>query len=203
MKSPKMASWFKQSVRIPKRICQPHPSIVLLFRSELHRCAVFCLLQLDGEIYDTDMVMVDRTLTDICFDNTIVLWVTRCVLYSKTHTCLICFRSDSPRSLGSPTMCNISRPPPFLPCFQSRARGFVLCSSEASPEFELRVELYSCCTEDEFSTCSTPRKLASKLSSSLGRSTGKKMRAAMEPSICSPANNGGAATILLPVPAVP
>ncbi|XP_048859403.1 rhotekin isoform X3 [Brienomyrus brachyistius] len=117
-------------------------------KGELHRCAVFCLLQLDGEIYDTDMVMVDRTLTDICFDNTVVF-------------------------------------------------------TEASPEFELRVELYSCCTEDEFSTCSTPRKLASKLSSSLGRSTGKKMRAAMEPSICNPANNGGAATILLPMPAVP
>ncbi|XP_029915820.1 rhotekin isoform X7 [Myripristis murdjan] len=42
-------------------------------KGELHRCAVFCLLQLGGEIFDTDMVMVDRTLTDICFDNTIVL----------------------------------------------------------------------------------------------------------------------------------
>lgn len=41
--------------------------------AELHRCAVFCLLQLGGEIFDTDMVIVDRTLTDICFDNTIVL----------------------------------------------------------------------------------------------------------------------------------
>ncbi len=46
---------------------------VFLYSSELHRCAVFCLLQLGGEIFDTDMVMVDRTLTDICFDNTIVL----------------------------------------------------------------------------------------------------------------------------------
>lgn len=40
---------------------------------ELHRCAVFCLLQLGGEIFDTDMVIVDRTLTDICFDNTVIL----------------------------------------------------------------------------------------------------------------------------------
>lgn len=40
---------------------------------ELHRCAVFCLLQLGGEIFDTDMVIVDRTLTDVCFDNTIIL----------------------------------------------------------------------------------------------------------------------------------
>ncbi|KAG5841094.1 hypothetical protein ANANG_G00195950 [Anguilla anguilla] len=63
-------------------------------KGELHRCAVFCLLHLGGEIYDTDMVVVDRTLTDICFDNTIVF-------------------------------------------------------SEAGPGFELKVELYSCCTEDE------------------------------------------------------
>lgn len=47
------------------------PSFVAF--AELHRCAVFCLLQLGGEIFDTDMVIVDRTLTDICFDNTIVL----------------------------------------------------------------------------------------------------------------------------------
>uniref|UniRef100_A0A671RG27 Rhotekin-like n=1 Tax=Sinocyclocheilus anshuiensis TaxID=1608454 RepID=A0A671RG27_9TELE len=115
---------------------------------KLHRCAVFCLLQLGGEIFDTDMVMVDRTLTDICFDNTIVF-------------------------------------------------------NEACPGFELRVELYSCCSEEDYSAGSTPRKLASKLSSSLGRSAGKKMRAALEPGACSPTSNGGGATILLPVPSAP
>lgn len=36
---------------------------------------MFCLLQLGGEIFDTDMVIVDRTLTDVCFDNTIILYV--------------------------------------------------------------------------------------------------------------------------------
>ncbi|XP_066509577.1 rhotekin-like isoform X2 [Hoplias malabaricus] len=117
-------------------------------KGELHRCAVFCLLQLGGEIFDTDMVMVDRTLTDICFDNTIVF-------------------------------------------------------NEASPGFELRLELYSCCSEDDYSAGSTPRKLASKLSSSLGRSSGKKLRAAMEPGASSPVSNGGAAPLLLPVPPVP
>lgn len=117
-------------------------------KGELHRCAVFGLLQLGGEIFDTDMVIVDRTLTDICFDNTIVF-------------------------------------------------------NEASPGFELRVELYSCCSEDEYSAGSTPRKLASKLSSSLGRSAGKKLRAAMEPGSCSPISNGGASPLLLPVPSVP
>uniref|UniRef100_A0A672SY20 Rhotekin-like n=1 Tax=Sinocyclocheilus grahami TaxID=75366 RepID=A0A672SY20_SINGR len=117
-------------------------------KGELHRCAVFCLLQLGGEIFDTDMVMVDRTLTDICFDNTIVF-------------------------------------------------------NEACPGFQLRVELYSCCSEEDYSAGSTPRKLASKLSSSLGRSAGKKMRAALEPGACSPTSNGGGATILLPVPSAP
>ncbi|XP_067294402.1 rhotekin isoform X2 [Pseudorasbora parva] len=117
-------------------------------KGELHRCAVFCLLQLGGEIFDTDMVMVDRTLTDICFDNTIVF-------------------------------------------------------NEAGPGFELRVELYSCCSEEDYSAGSTPRKLASKLSSSLGRSAGKKMKAGLEPGACSPTSNGGGATILLPVPSVP
>ncbi|KAM9392104.1 rhotekin isoform 3-T3 [Pholidichthys leucotaenia] len=117
-------------------------------KGELHRCAVFCLLQLGEEIFDTDMVIVDRTLTDICFDNTIVF-------------------------------------------------------SEASPGFELRVELYSCCSEDDYSAGSTPRKLASKLSSSLGRSAGKKLRAAMDPGACSPVSNGGGGPLLLPVPSVP
>ncbi|XP_066568021.1 rhotekin isoform X3 [Amia ocellicauda] len=117
-------------------------------KGELHRCAVFCLLQLGGEIFDTDMVMVDRTLTDICFDNTIVF-------------------------------------------------------AEAGPGFELRVELYSCCTEDEFSVGNTPRKLASKLSSSLGRSSGKKVRAALEPGAGSPVSNGGSSPLLLPSPSVP
>lgn len=54
---------------------------------------------------------------------------------------------------------------------------FPVCSNEAGPGFELRVELYSCCSEEDYSAGSTPRKLASKLSSSLGRSTGKKMKA--------------------------
>lgn len=41
--------------------------------AELHRCAVFCLLQLGAEIHDTPMVLVDRTLTDICFESAVLL----------------------------------------------------------------------------------------------------------------------------------
>ncbi|TNN51568.1 Rhotekin [Liparis tanakae] len=42
-------------------------------KGELQRCAVFCLLQCGTEIHDTDLVMVDRTLTDICFEGTTIL----------------------------------------------------------------------------------------------------------------------------------
>ncbi|XP_035847246.1 rhotekin-like isoform X3 [Sander lucioperca] len=41
-------------------------------KGELQRCAVFCLLHCGTEIHDTDLVMVDRTLTDICFEDTII-----------------------------------------------------------------------------------------------------------------------------------
>ncbi|XP_035524095.1 rhotekin-like [Morone saxatilis] len=41
-------------------------------KGEQQRCAVFCLLQCGTEIHDTDLVMVDRTLTDICFEDTII-----------------------------------------------------------------------------------------------------------------------------------
>ncbi|ROL47399.1 Rhotekin [Anabarilius grahami] len=41
-------------------------------KGELHQCAVFCLLQVGTEIHDTDLVIVDRTLTDICFDEPVI-----------------------------------------------------------------------------------------------------------------------------------
>lgn len=44
--------------------------------SELHRCAVFCLLQVGTEIHDTELVIVDRTLTDVCFEEPVILWDT-------------------------------------------------------------------------------------------------------------------------------
>uniref|UniRef100_H9GJU8 REM-1 domain-containing protein n=1 Tax=Anolis carolinensis TaxID=28377 RepID=H9GJU8_ANOCA len=117
---------------------------------DLHRCAVFCLLQIGTEIYDTEMVLVDRTLTDICFENSIL------------------FR-------------------------------------EAGPDFELKVELYSAGLEEDSALGSTPKKLASRLSSSLGRSSGKRVRTAMEgPGTVpgSPLSNGGTSPLLLPAPSV-
>lgn len=40
---------------------------------DLHRWAVFLLLQLGEHIQDTEMILVDRTLTDISFQNNVIL----------------------------------------------------------------------------------------------------------------------------------
>lgn len=45
----------------------------LLLLAELHRCAVFCMLQCGTEVRATDLVTVDRTLTDICFEEPLLL----------------------------------------------------------------------------------------------------------------------------------
>ncbi|XP_053306585.1 rhotekin-2 [Spea bombifrons] len=40
-------------------------------KEKSQRYAVFCMLKLGKEVYDTDMVIVDKTMTDICFENLI------------------------------------------------------------------------------------------------------------------------------------
>ncbi|XP_033920659.1 rhotekin [Melopsittacus undulatus] len=89
-------------------------------KGELHRCAVFCLLQLGADIQDTPMVLVDRTLTDICFEGAVLF-------------------------------------------------------PDVGPDFELRLELYGAA----LGGC-PPRSLASLLSTSLGRSAGRRLRSHME-----------------------
>ncbi|XP_062863618.1 rhotekin-2 [Trichomycterus rosablanca] len=84
------------------------------------RVAVFCLMKIGTEIFDTEMVIVDRTMTDICFEAVTVF-------------------------------------------------------SEAKPEFELTIELYSCAVEEEGTMVNTPKKLARKLRSSFGKGSGKKV----------------------------
>ncbi|XP_073680662.1 rhotekin 2b isoform X2 [Garra rufa] len=89
-------------------------------KGELHQCAVFCLLQVGTEIHDTDLVIVDRTLTDVCFDEPVIF-------------------------------------------------------TDVPPGFDLRVELYSCCAEEEFSTGFSTRRL-----SRLGSGSSKKFMATLE-----------------------
>ncbi|XP_068191056.1 rhotekin-like [Antennarius striatus] len=118
-------------------------------KGELHRCAVFCLLQCGTEIRDTDLVMVDRTLTDICFEDTIIF-------------------------------------------------------NEAGPEFQVSVELYSCCVVEDFSPGPPGPRRMSFLGGSLGRSSGKKIRAAFESAtVCGSASSGvdeGPGSALSPSP---
>ncbi|KAI7804254.1 rhotekin-2 [Triplophysa rosa] len=47
--------------------------------------------------------------------------------------------------------------------------------SDAKPDFEVKVELYSCGLEEEGTFVNTPKKLARKLRSSFGRSSGRKL----------------------------
>ncbi|XP_067858872.1 rhotekin-2 isoform X2 [Heptranchias perlo] len=89
------------------------------------RFAVFCLLKIGAQIFDTEMVTVDRTLTDICFENLMIF-------------------------------------------------------DGVKPDFELKLEVYSCCMEEGPSIANTPKRLARKISTSLSRSTGKKLTSALE-----------------------
>ncbi|XP_042555724.1 rhotekin isoform X3 [Dipodomys spectabilis] len=111
-------------------------------KGDLHRWAVFLLLQLGEQIQDTEMILVDRTLTDISFQNNVLF-------------------------------------------------------TEAGPDFELRLELYGACVDEEGALAGAPKRLATKLSSSLGRSSGKRVRASLDS-----AAGSASSTILLPTPAV-
>lgn len=71
------------------------------------------------------------------------------------------------------------------------------CSAEAGPDFELRLELYGACVEEEGALAGAPKRLATKLSSSLGRSSGKRVRASLDS-----AGGSGNSPILLPTPTV-
>ncbi|KAM9364636.1 rhotekin-2 [Pholidichthys leucotaenia] len=89
-------------------------------RGSSRRVAVFCLMQIGSEVFDTDMVVVDRSVTDICFEGVTIF-------------------------------------------------------KDALPQFELRVELWSCAMEEELTLVNTPKKLAKKLRSSFGKTGGRKL----------------------------
>ncbi|XP_029465600.1 rhotekin-2 [Rhinatrema bivittatum] len=88
-------------------------------KEKSRRYAVFCMFKMGTEIFDTDMIIVDKSVTDICFENVTVF-------------------------------------------------------KEARPDFQLKLELYSCCIEDS-SITNTPKKLARKLRTSVGKSAGNKL----------------------------
>ncbi|XP_069756857.1 rhotekin-2-like isoform X3 [Narcine bancroftii] len=94
------------------------------YRRRSQRFAVFCLLKIEAEIFDAEMVIVDKALTDICFDDLIIF-------------------------------------------------------NDVKPNFELKLELYSCCMDEASSIANTPKRLVRKLSS-LTRSTGKRLMTTLE-----------------------
>ncbi|KAK7902068.1 hypothetical protein WMY93_018837 [Mugilogobius chulae] len=89
-------------------------------RGSSRRVALFCLMHIGSEVFDTEMVVVDRSITDICFEGVHIF-------------------------------------------------------KEALPQFELKVELWSCALEEELTLVNTPKKLAKKFRNSFGKSAGKKL----------------------------
>ncbi|NXB03896.1 RTKN2 protein, partial [Cnemophilus loriae] len=100
-------------------------------KEKSQRYAVFCLFRMGAEVFDTEVTIVDKAVTDICFENVIIF-------------------------------------------------------DEASPDFQVKVEVYSCCTEESLYITNTPKKLAKKLKTSLSKATGKKLKAVLEEDITEP-----------------
>ncbi|NXF83888.1 RTKN2 protein, partial [Sclerurus mexicanus] len=94
-------------------------------KEKSQRYAVFCLFRMGAEVFDTEVTIVDKATTDICFENVTIF-------------------------------------------------------DEARPDFQVKVEVYSCCTEESLYITNTPKKLAKKLKTSLSKATGKKLKAALE-----------------------
>ncbi|XP_034537724.1 rhotekin-2 [Notolabrus celidotus] len=89
-------------------------------RGSSRRVALFCLMQIGSEVFDTEMMVVDRSVTDVCFEGVTIF-------------------------------------------------------KDVGPQFELKVELWSCALEEELTLVNTPKKFAKKLRNSLGKTAGKKL----------------------------
>uniref|UniRef100_A0A8C4QPS0 Anillin homology domain-containing protein n=1 Tax=Eptatretus burgeri TaxID=7764 RepID=A0A8C4QPS0_EPTBU len=87
-------------------------------KGEFHRFAVFCLLTLGSDVVDTELMIVDRSVTDISFDSAALF-------------------------------------------------------SEVPSNFSMLLEVYSCRMDGDLTMASTPRRLAARIGSSVGRSRGR------------------------------
>ncbi|KFQ20012.1 Rhotekin-2, partial [Mesitornis unicolor] len=92
-------------------------------KEKSQRYAVFCLFRMGAQVFSTEVAIVDKAVTDICFENVTIF-------------------------------------------------------EEARPDFQVKVEVYSCCAEE--SSRNTSKGLAKKLKTSLSRSAGRKRKAALE-----------------------
>ncbi|XP_055454951.1 rhotekin-2 [Psammomys obesus] len=90
------------------------------------RYAIFCLFRMGAEVFDTDMEIVDQTITDICFENVTIF-------------------------------------------------------HDAGPDFQIKIEVYSCSAEESSSSITnTPKKLAKKLKTSISKAAGRKISSALQ-----------------------
>lgn len=62
-----------------------------------------------------------------------------------------------------------------LKCFFLFELKFLPLSKDVVPQFDLRVELWSCALEEELTLVNTPKKLAKKFRNSFGKTSGKKV----------------------------
>lgn len=56
-------------------MCNVAHESFLWLSPESQRYAVFCLFRIGAEVFDTEVTIVDEAITDICFENVIILWV--------------------------------------------------------------------------------------------------------------------------------
>ncbi|XP_066123534.1 rhotekin isoform X4 [Saccopteryx bilineata] len=109
-------------------------------KGDLHRWAVFLLLQLGEDIQDTEMILVDRTLTDISFQNTL-LFGPRYHLLAHTTLTLAAVQ-DGFRTHGL-TLASHEENPAWLPLYGSVCCRLVaqpLCMTQPTASGSLRVQ---------------------------------------------------------------
>ncbi|XP_048362637.1 rhotekin-2 isoform X2 [Sphaerodactylus townsendi] len=95
-------------------------------KERTQRYSVFCLFKIGAQVFDTDLLIVDKAITDICFEGVTVF-------------------------------------------------------EEVGPDFQLKLEVYSCCCTEESSIIpNTPKKLVKKLKTSIGKATGRKLSSTSE-----------------------
>ncbi|NP_001402782.1 rhotekin isoform 3 [Rattus norvegicus] len=109
-------------------------------KGDLHRWAVFLLLQLGEQIQDTEMVLVDRTLTDISFQNNAILGPRYHLL---AHTTLTLAAVQDGFRTHDLTLTSHEENPAWLPLYGSMCCRLVaqpLCMTQPTASGTLRVQ---------------------------------------------------------------
>ncbi|XP_055395550.1 rhotekin isoform X5 [Bubalus kerabau] len=110
-------------------------------KGDLHRWAVFLLLQIGEHIQDTEMILVDRTLTDISFQNN-VLFGPRYHLLA--HTTLTLAAVQDGFRTHDLTLATPEESPAWLPLYGSVCCRLVaqpLCMTQPTASGTLRVQV--------------------------------------------------------------